>query len=198
VLYLQHGSGESERGWQAQGRVNFILDNLIEAKTAKPMIIVMENGMVAAKAGAAGNQAFGEVVIDDLIPMIDAEYRTLPDREHRAIAGLSMGGGQALQIGLTHLDKFTYIGSFSGAIRNFDLKTSYAGALTDTAAFNKKVRLLWFGAGKGEPGMYNTAKAVHETLEKAGIRNVFYECPFGHEWQTWRYDLLDFAPRLFR
>ncbi len=191
VLYLQHGSGESERGWQAQGRVNFILDNLIAANNTKPMIVVMENGMV-------GNKVFGQVMLDDLIPMIDAEYRTLPDREHRAIAGLSMGGGQALQIGLTHLDRFAYIGSFSGAIRNFDLKTSYAGVFTDTAAFNKKTRLLWFGAGKAEPEMYTAAQEAHQALEKAGIRNVFFECQFGHEWQTWRYDLLDFAPRLFR
>jgi enterochelin esterase-like enzyme len=190
VLYLQHGSGESERGWQAQGRVNFILDNLIAAKRAKPLIIAMENGMV-------GNKVFGDVVMNDLIPAIDAEYRTLPDREHRAIAGLSMGGGQALQIGLTHLDQFAYIGSFSGAIRNFDLKASYGGVFGDAAAFNKKVRLLWFGAGKAEQRMYTAAQEAHEALGKAGIKSVFFECPFAHEWQTWRYDLLDFAPRLF-
>jgi len=209
VLYLQHGAGESERGWTAQGRANFILDNLIAAKGAQPMIVAMENGMVAAKPGATGNlpgatgilpgnQAFADVVIDDLIPMVDATYRTRTDREHRAIAGLSMGGGQALQIGLTHLDLFAYIGSFSGAIRNFDVKTSYAGAFQDAAAFNKKVRLLWFGAGTGEPGMHNTAQAAHEALDQAGIKNVFFECPFAHEWQTWRYDLRDFAPRLWR
>jgi enterochelin esterase-like enzyme len=200
VLYLQHGAGESERGWQAQGRVNFILDNLIAVKSAKPMIIVMENGMVAFKAGAAparGNAAFGEVVMDDLIPMIDKEYRTQADREHRAIAGLSMGGGQAMQIGLTHLDQFAYIGSFSGAIRNFDVKASYSGVLADAAAFNKKVKLLWIGAGKGEQGMHEAARSAHEALDKARVKNVFFECPFAHEWQTWRYDLRDFAPRLF-
>jgi enterochelin esterase-like enzyme len=210
VLYLQHGAGESERGWTAQGRANFILDNLIAAGSAQPMIVAMENGMVAARPGATGNvpgsspgnlpgnQAFGEVVIDDLIPMVDATYRTRTDREHRAIAGLSMGGGQALQIGLTHLDRFAYIGSFSGAIRNFDVKTSYSGVFQDAAAFNKKVRLLWFGAGTGETGMHNTAQAAHEALDQVGIKNVFFECPFAHEWQTWRYDLRDFAPRLFR
>jgi enterochelin esterase-like enzyme len=202
VLYLQHGAGESERGWTAQGRANFILDNLIAARSAQPMIVAMENGMVAARPGATGNppgnQAFGEVVIDDLIPMVDATYRTRTDREHRAIAGLSMGGGQALQIGLTHLDLFAYIGSFSGAIRNFDVKTSYSGVFQDAAAFNKKVRLLWFGAGTGEPGMHNTAQAAHEALDQSGVKNVFFECPFAHEWQTWRYDLRDFAPRLFR
>jgi enterochelin esterase-like enzyme len=219
VLYLQHGSGESERGWTAQGRANFILDNLIAAKNAKPMIIVMENGMVAARAGGTtapaaqpgappaagrgaaaprGNEAFEDVVINDLIPMIDATYRTIPDREHRAVAGLSMGGSQALQIGLTHLDKFAYIGSFSGAFRNLDLKTSYSGVFGDAAAFNQKVHLLWFGAGKAEEGMHKSAQAAHDALDQAGIKNVLFECPFAHEWQTWRYDLYDFAPRLFR
>jgi enterochelin esterase-like enzyme len=204
VLYLQHGSGENDTSWVKQGRVGFIMDNLIAAKSATPMIVVMENGMVATKAGAAppaggrGNTAFPEVVVDELIPMIDATYRTLPDREHRAIAGLSMGGGQALQIGLTHLDKFAYVASFSGAIRGFDVKTSYNGAFADTAAFNKKVKLLWFGAGLAEEAMHNSAQAAHQALESAGIKNVFYECPFAHEWQTWRYDLNDFAPRLFR
>ena len=214
VLYLQHGSGENELGWTKQGRANFILDNLIAARSAKPMIIVMENGMVAARAGAApvamapapaagrggprGNEAFEDVVIHDLIPMIDATYRTMRDREHRAIAGLSMGAGQALQIGLTHLDTFAYIGSFSGAIRGFDLKTSYNGAFADPAAFNRKVRLFWVGAGLAEPNMHKTAEDLHAALDKAGIRNIFFECPFAHEWQTWRYDLNDFAPRLFR
>ena len=88
--------------------------------------------------------------------------------------------------------------SFSGAIRGFDVKTSYNGAFADTAAFNKKVKLLWFGAGLAEEAMHNSAQAAHQALDNAGIKNVFFECPFAHEWQTWRYDLNDFAPRLFR
>ena len=119
-----------------QGRVSFIMDNLIAAKNATPMIIVMENGMVATKAGAPpaeavgggrgprGNSAFEEVVMNDLVPMIDATYRTLANREQRAIAGLSMGAGQAMQIGLGHLDQFAYIGSFSGGVRGTDPKTA--------------------------------------------------------------------------
>jgi enterochelin esterase-like enzyme len=214
VLYLQHGSGESERGWTAQGRANFILDNLIAAKKSQPMIIVMENGMVAAKPGSgpisppAGtppgstprrNEAFAEVVINDLVPMIDATYRTIRDREHRAIAGLSMGAGQAVQIGLGNLDKFAYIGSFSGGgIRNFDPQTSYNGVFKDAAAFNKKVRLLWFGAGTAEAGRVTSGKAAVEVMNKAGIKAVWFEAPgTSHEWQTWRKCLLDFAPRLF-
>ncbi|MCC7174236.1 MAG: esterase [Bryobacterales bacterium] len=211
VLYLQHGSGESERGWTAQGRANFILDNLIAARKAQPMIIVMENGMVAVKAGAPppaaqggaaprGNAAFEEVVVSDLIPMIDANYRTRPDRMNRAIAGLSMGAGQAVQIGLGHLDKFAYVGSFSGGgIRNFDLKTSYNGVFSDPAAFNKRVPVFWLGAGTAEAARMTSVKASVEAMNKAGIKAVWYEAPgTSHEWQTWRYCLHDFAPRLFR
>jgi enterochelin esterase-like enzyme len=210
VLYLQHGSGENETSWVKQGRVNFILDNLIAAKRATPMIVVMENGMAAAKPGAAPveaaaggrggarNAAFEDVVMNDLIPMIDAAYRTVANREQRAIAGLSMGAGQAMQIGLGHLDKFAYIGSFSGGVRATDPKTAYNGVFADAAAFQKKVKLLWLGAGLAEAASHQANQAWHETLEKAGIPNVFFDCPFAHEWQTWRYDLQDFAPRLFR
>jgi enterochelin esterase family protein len=136
--------------------------------------------------------------MNDLIPMIDATYRTVADREQRAIAGLSMGAGQAMQIGLGHLDKFAYIGSFSGGVRASDPKTAYNGVLADAAAFRKKVKLLWMGAGIAEAASHQATQAWHEALEKAGIPNVFFECPFAHEWQTWRYDLQDFAPRLFR
>jgi enterochelin esterase-like enzyme len=211
VLYLQHGSGENETSWVKQGRVSFIMDNLIAARSAAPMIIVMENGMVATKPGAPpaeaagggrggprGNAAFEEVVINDLVPMIDATYRTLASREQRAIAGLSMGAGQAMQIGLGHLDQFAYIGSFSGGVRGTDPKTAYNGVFADPAAFRKKVKLLWMGAGTAEAASHQSNQAWHETLEKAGVPNVFFDCPFAHEWQTWRYDLQDFAPRLFR
>ena len=210
VLYLQHGSGENETSWVKQGRVSFIMDNLIAAKSAMPMIIVMENGMVATKPGAPpaetvgggrgprGNSAFEEVVMNDLVPMIDATYRTLANREQRAIAGLSMGAGQAMQIGLGHLDQFAYIGSFSGGVRGSDPKTAYNGVFADPAAFRKKVKLLWMGAGTAEAASHQSNQAWHETLDKAGIPNVFFDCPFAHEWQTWGYDLQDFAPRLFR
>ena len=123
--------------------------------------------------GSAQPSLFEQVVIDDLIPMIDATYRTLSDRDHRAMAGLSMGGGQTLQITLTHLDKFSWIGSFSSPLRaGLDLKTAYSGAFADAAAFNKKVHLLWLGAGTGEERMLKPALAMHEALEQAGIKNV--------------------------
>ena len=200
VLYLQHGAGESERGWTAQGRANFILDNLLAEKKAQPMIVVMENGMVAPRAGGGAasaqpgaggrrNEAFGELVIQDLIPRMDAAYRTIPDRTHRAIAGLSMGAGQAMQIGFGNLDKLAYIGSFSGG----------GPARSDPSKFEPKPLLVWMGAGSVESSRMTSGKTTVEAMTKAGIPAVWFEAPgTSHEWQTWRKCLYDFAPRLFQ
>jgi len=204
VLYLQHGAGESERGWTAQGRANFILDNLIAAGKAEPMIVVMENGYAVktgavSGAGGRGNEAFGEVVIKDLIPEIDKSYRTRSDREHRAIAGLSMGGGQALMVGLGNLDKFASIGVFSGAGgRNLDVKTAFNGVFADAGAFNKRVPLLWIGCGTEDNLIYAGSRVLHEALEKAGIRHVWSEGPGLHDWQVWRKHLHEFAQCVFK
>jgi len=115
------------------------------------------------------------------------------------MAGLSMGGAQTLQIALSHLDKFAWIGIFSAPIRGFDAKTAYNGVFADSASFNRKVHLFWIGAGTVETGMHDGAKTMHQALDTAGIKNVFYESQgTAHEFQTWRRDLNDFAPRLFR
>ena len=185
-----------------QGKANLILDNLIAEGKAQPMIVVMDSGY-AVKAGTSagpndrGNEAFEELVTQDLIPVIDSSYRTLADRRNRAIAGLSMGGGQALRIGLGNPDKFSAIGSFSGATREFDLKTSFGGALADTLTANKKIDLLWIGCGT-EDRLYPSAKSLHEALTSAGIKHAWVEGPGSHEWQVWRKHLYDFAPRLFQ
>lgn len=204
VLYLQHGAGEDERGWTTQGRANFILDNLIAAKQAKPMIVVMDNGYaeVAGQAPVRGFNftGFEAVLTGELIPKIDATYRTACDRNHRALAGLSMGGMQALQIGLTHLDTFATVGAFSAPpFGNFDTATSYNGVFRDAKVFNEKVRLFWLGAGTTEQAFATRLKAMHEALDKAGVKHVTFESKgTSHEWQTWRRSLHDFAPRLFR
>ncbi len=227
VLYLQHGGGEDERGWPNQGRVSFILDNLIAERKARPMIIVMEQGYARRPGEAAPSpapprpaapgqapaprpdfsrmfSAFEDVMVKDLIPMIDATYRTIPDREHRAMAGLSMGGMQTFQITLKHLDLFAYIGGFSGGGGGFggvafDPKTAHNGVMADANEFNRKVRLLWLGIGTVEPKrMYDSVKNYHEALEKAGIKVTYYESPgTSHEWLTWRRCLHEFAPLLF-
>jgi enterochelin esterase-like enzyme len=212
VLYLQHGAGENERGWIEQGRANFILDNLIAAKRAKPMILVADTGYaIHASSGSMTNQsglsgvlrgtaAFEEVMLQEIIPVIDASYRTLAKREQRAMAGLSMGAMQTLHFALRHLDQFAWIGGLSLPPREyFDVTTTYDGVFRDAAAFNEKVRLLWLGAGTAETRFHTNAIAMHDTLEKAGIKHVLYSSPgTDHEWQTWRRSLHDFAPRLFQ
>jgi enterochelin esterase-like enzyme len=225
VLYLQHGAGEDETGWIRQGRANFILDNLIAAGSCKPMIIVMAYGY-ARRAGQVSpdltgkpfgspemlkamqdmTSAFEDEVTHVLIPYIDSTLKTLPDRDHRAMSGLSMGGMQTFQITLNHLDLFSYIGGFSGAGgmltlggRKLDPKTDFYGAFADPAAFAKKVHLLWLGVGTNEPERMRAGlQSLHASLDEAKIQHVFYQSPgTDHEWQTWRRDLNDFAPRLF-
>jgi enterochelin esterase-like enzyme len=214
VLYLQHGSGGDERQWSTQGRMNFILDNLIAAGKARPMIVVMERGYATRQGAGGGTPAPGtsgkggfkggagaleDVFLKDLIPFIDATYRTLPNREQRAIAGLSMGAGQAMQIGLKHLDTFSAIGAFSGGGRGLDPKTAYGGVFADPAGFNQKVRVLYLHAGTAEPAQHQAAVSLHRALDKAGIRNVFEDVlGTAHDWQTWRWALHGFAPRLFQ
>lgn len=208
VLYLQHGAGEDERGWTAQGRANFILDNLIASGRARPMLVVMDNGY-ADRAGAAtpaGTRprfdfgGFQAVLLEELVPRIDETFRTIPDREHRALAGLSMGSMQAMSIGLAHPETFAWLGAFSlPPIGPFDLETSYGGALEDAAAFNDRTRLLWIGAGTAETRFAEGVRAMHAALEGAKVEHVWFESPgTSHEWQTWRRSLLDFAPRLFQ
>lgn len=209
VLYLQHGGGEDETGWGKQGHMNFILDNLIAEKKAVPMIVVMEKGY-ATRANAAPQPtgpgrgdggAFEDVVMKDLIPMIDSTYRTLPDRDHRAIAGLSMGAGQAMQIGMSHLDAFSVIGAFSG-LRPLDTKTAFGGVFADPQAFDKKLNLLYLHSGTVglDEGIHKAAESLYGTLQQGGSKNVVFRDAkgLGHEWQTWRLALYDFAPRLFQ
>jgi enterochelin esterase family protein len=211
VLYLQHGMGEDETGWIVQGHANLILDNLIAAKKAVPMIIVMDNGYASkpgaapGRGGAGNTSAFEEVVIKDLIPMIDSAYRTLPDREHRAMAGLSMGGNQTCQVTMHNLDKFAYIGAFSGTMNGLstaplDPATAFNGAFHDGPALNKKIKLLWIGMGTAEPNPFPAAIGeFRKMLDTAGVHYVYFSSPgTAHEWLTWRRDLNDFAPRLFR
>jgi enterochelin esterase family protein len=235
VLYLQHGAGEDETGWSSQGRVNFIMDNLIAAGKAKPMIIVMDNGGGSAlfvrgapgRGAAAGvsttqpaapgatrpaasvttgpasrpagflNNRFEQILLGEIIPMIDASYRTVADRDHRAMAGLSMGGGQTLSIGLTHLDTFSALGVFSGARGMSDVKTAYNGVFADADAFNQRVRAFYLSVGTTE----NTegARAFHKALTTQGIKHEYFESEgTAHEWQTWRRSFHGFAPMLFQ
>jgi enterochelin esterase family protein len=240
VLYLQHGAGEDETGWSRQGGVNFIIDNAIHgnsssffaasAPKAPEMIVVMDNGYATYASPASaerdpsekflnpamrgGIEAFGAVMIKELIPLVDGKFRTIADRDHRAIAGLSMGGMQALAIGMSHLDTFASIGSFSGAqfarprpvpgaasqpAPAVDVMSMYGGAFADAAGFNGRVRLLWMGAGTSEVAMSDTLRENVAKLRAANIKVSDFYCPgTAHEWLTWRTCLNKFAPQLFR
>lgn len=222
VLYLQHGGGEDETGWGNQGFTPFIMDNLIAAGKARPFIIVMANSYIpGANFGfAATNQppptntpysrsiggpggrnynpaAFARVLIEDLIPYIDTNFRTLADQPHRAMAGLSMGGMQARSITSANLDKFSHIGIFSGG----SLATN---DIPDLETSKQKVKLVFVSYGSRELGGDRSnrggdPKAATEALKAAGINTRFYVSPdTAHEWQSWRRSLYQFAPLLFQ
>lgn len=190
VLYLQHGAGESERGWSSQGCAQFILDNLIAKKQASPMIVVMDNGY----ADFGAENRFEQVLTKELIPFIDSRFRTIADADHRALAGLSMGGGQAVTIGLRHLDLFHSIGSFSGAFRAKDVWRPLVEA---PEMANRTIKLLWLGCGIDD-GLYALAEGSHKTLDLAGVDSRFERFDGSHEWQVWRKCLRSFASLLFR
>jgi enterochelin esterase family protein len=211
VLYLQHGGGEDETGWGSQGFTGRIMDNLIAEGKAMPFIIVMANSYVpggarrSAGGGGGGRgrfdfSAFERMLIDDLIPFIDENFRTLSDQPNRAMAGLSMGGMQTKQITLDNLDKFSHIGIFSGGSISTD-------DITDMAAFKEKVKLVFVGYGSrelanrggGRGAFGGDPKVNTEALKEAGINSVFYVSPdTAHEWQTWRRCLHQCAPLLFK
>lgn len=204
VLYLLHGAGENERSWIEQGRLQPILDNLIATEAAHPMIVVADSGYAATGTPPEGNRnaataAFEEVLLRELIPSIDAEFRTKSAADFRAMAGLSMGGAQTLQIGLKHPESFAWIAAMSAPPRDgFDVTTSYNGVFNDTASFNSQFKLLWLGAGTAEARFHQPSLAMHEVLREQGINSHFFSSVgTGHEWQTWRRSLHDLVPRLF-
>ena len=214
VLYLQHGGGEDETGWPTQGKADLILDNVIANGEAVPMIVVMDRGYATDPTrrpnttetglrAAMANNAFPDVLIKEIIPMIDQRFRTLTDRDHRAMAGLSMGGFQTFQTAMPNLDKFSYVGGFSGAAflePNADLKAAFNGVWADADAFNKKMKVVYLSIGTAEPErMYNSVNGFHQGLEKIGIKHTYYESPLtSHEWQTWRRSLRQFAALIFK
>jgi len=183
VLYLQHGSFEDETGWATQGNANLILDNLTAAKKAVPMIIVMDNGYAYKPQSGEPNgrpaSVFEEVMINEIIPMTDRKFRTIADREHRAIAGLSMGANQTMRIIMNNLDKFASYGGFSGTSNypssdQIDPATFLDGKFKDGAAFNKQIKVFWLGLGTKEPNPFpGSVGAFRKMLEKQGIKYVF-------------------------
>ena len=211
VVYIQHGGGEDHRGWMEQGRTAQIMDNLIAAGKAVPMIIVSSNSNVQARSGGMGGgyswqgmQTFRSELIDNVIPFIEKTYRVKKDRKNRAMCGLSMGGGQAFYIGLRDPEVFANVGVFStgmfGGIQgasNFDLEAECPGILTDTKNFNKQFDIFFLSCGEQDPRIQHTRNIVKK-MQDAGVEVRFNSYPGDHEWQVWRKSLHEFAQYLFK
>ena len=200
VLYLQHGMGEDETGWSNQGHMQHIMDNAIHKGEAVPMIVVMESGDIKSGLGSHDRSQYGNtfypVLLNDLIPYIDKTFRTKTDRENRAMAGLSWGGHQTFDVVLTNLDKFAWMGTFSGAIFGLDAKTAYDGVFADADRFNKQIH--YFYMNWGEEDFIKNADLV-KSLREMGIKVDATESKgTAHEWLTWRRGLHEFIPHLFK
>lgn len=202
VLYLLHGANADETAWYRLGRVNLILDNLLAAGKIRPFLVVMPFGYGvppgAAAAPGRNTEMFAKDLLEDVIPYIQSQYRALTDADHRAIIGLSMGGGESLGIGLNHLDLFGYIGGFSAAAgRPADFSKTYAGVIADPVASNRKLRLVWIGCGR-EDSLFPTDKALDDFLTGHNVKHTFFESSGAHTWMVWRRYLHEVAPLLFR
>lgn len=204
VLYLQHGMGEGETSWMLQGKMQHIMDNAIGKGEAVPMIVVMESGDIKQPFGGGNNQAgrseygasFYPVLLNDLIPYIDANFRTKTDRDNRAMAGLSWGGHQTFDVALTNLDKFAWIGTFSGAIFGLDVKTAYDGVFANADEFNKKVHYMYMNWGSDD---FVNSQSIVDGLRQLCIKvDSSVSQGTGHEFLTWRRGLHEFIPHLFK
>ena len=204
VLYLQHGMGEGETSWALQGKMQHIMDNAIASGEAVPMLVVMESGDIKQPFGGGNNQAgrseygasFYPVLLNDLIPYIDANFRTKSDRENRAMAGLSWGGHQTFDVVLQNLDKFAWLGTFSGAIFGLDVKTAYNGVFANADEFNKKIHYMYMNWGSDD---FVKSQPIVDGLRELGIKvDASVSEGTGHEFLTWRRGLHEFIPHLFK
>jgi enterochelin esterase family protein len=211
VLYLLHGFANDHHSWHRYGRANDILDNLLAQQRIQPFLVVMPLGYGGARingdgtgippkgAGTFGGDAalYERDLLEDIIPMIDRKYRTIADREHRAIAGFSMGGGQAGRFGLGHLETFSQVGIMSAGMAGGPDTEPLAALNANPEKANKQIDLLWIACGKDDTAMKG-ARTLHQALERAGIAHTFLETEGAHHWRVWRRYLRDLAPLLFK
>ncbi len=211
VVYIQHGGGEDHSGWMEQGRTAQIMDNLIAAGKAVPMIVVSANSNVQAHNGGMrggynwqGMQTFRSELLENVIPFVENTYRVKKDRKNRAMCGLSMGGGQSFYIGLRDPGVFANVGVFStgmfGGISdasNFDLENEVPGMMTDTKTFNSWFDVFFITCGEQDPRIEYTRDIVKK-MQEGGVEVRFNSYPGDHEWQVWRKSLHEFAQILFR
>jgi enterochelin esterase family protein len=209
VLYLLHGNGEAQNGWVMNGRANIILDNLIADKKAQPMIVVMPQGHALQGANVGPlvrltgetdmfSKRFPQDLLQEVIPLVERNYRVYTDADQRAIAGLSMGGGQALSIGITHTDLFHYVLGFSGAVGGpfMNAETEFGEALSKPEVLNSRLRLLWVSCGK-QDFLYQANRQFVDILKGKGVNVLFRETEGSHVWSVWRNYLNETAPMLF-
>lgn len=202
VLYLLHGSGDTAESWTQVGATNLILDNLIAEKKAKPMIVIMPLGH-AVPFGSAPEIArknvplMEEYVLKDLMPWAESKYRVAAGRQNRALAGLSMGGGQTFNIGFGHLDLFSSLGVFSSATQP-EFAEKFKTVLEDAKGTNAKLNVFWYACGDKDP-VFTRAKDTTALLNKHQIRHTFRPIANGmHTWPVWRLCISEFAPLLFQ
>ena len=199
VLYLLHGNGQIESSWTWTGRANAIMDNLLAEGKIKPMVVVMPYGHIpreikpgaTAPAGPGDAMAIEKELLTGVKPIVENKYRVLTDRQHRAIAGLSMGAGQSMSIGLHNLDQFAYIGAFSGGGNRAEWEKM------DPSILNAKLKVLWLGCGS-EDAIYGSVKAMEGLLTEKKVKHVFNPSGGGHSWPNWQVYLWKFAPLLFQ
>ena len=210
IFYLLHGAMDNDDAWTSVGRAGFILDNMIAADKVKPMVVVMPAGHTSANNSMGGvmrgrstggtpqRDEFFEDFVNDVMPYAESHYRVLTDRPHQAIAGLSMGGAQTLNVAFAHLDRFAYIGVFSsGIFSGADVWEQSHLTTLDNADLKKGLKLIWFSTGVDDSLMSNTRSTV-ELLKKHGFEVVFKESAGAHTWINWRNYLIEFAPQLFQ
>jgi enterochelin esterase family protein len=188
VLYLLHGSGDDDSHWTLLGRANVLADNLLAEGKAGRMLIVMTDGHLSL-------EDYERDLLDRVIPLVESEYRVKPDASSRAIAGLSMGGGQALWAGLRHVDRFAWIGAFSAA--TWEMAKGVPGAEKDPAKVNAALRLLWIRMGRDDH-LLGTSRTFIAMLKGSGVTHDYAETPGGHSWSLWRGYLAELLPRLFK
>lgn len=197
VLYLQHGGGEDERGWSNQGRTDIIMDNLIANGKATPMLIVMTDG---------NTSDFESELLKDCIPFVEKNFRVKTDRESRALAGLSMGGIQTLNVGIPHVELFAYLGVFSSGWwatptpfgNSHDVEKYYSMLKDKKDEYNAKLKHFWLSMGGQEDIAYKNCQIMMKRLDEIGIKYSYFETPGGHTWPVWRESLYQFAPLLFK
>jgi len=205
VLYIQHGGGENETGWVWQGKINYIIDNLLAAGQCAEMIVVMNSGYVYNEVaeGLFANASLGDVIVKDCIPFIDANFRTKADRQNRAISGLSMGGGHAKTIAFEHNDYFANLGVFSSGSgfeavgNNLGVDYDYSSFFVSPEFYNKTMRLTFVGCGEQDPRHEYTGPQV-KALQDKGFAVQYHSYPGYHEWDVWRFCARDFIKQLFK